>query len=126
RSGRQQLQLAFGLANTALLLTSGYFMAEAVERYRRRANARFLISIAAAGGILFLIVKGIEYSAKVRAGLTLGADTFHTYYWLLTGFHVLHVVIGVILLCVICRRLHPDAKPLEPEDVEAGAVFWHM
>lgn len=125
-AGRQQLQPLFGIANTVFLLVSGYFMAAAMERYRRGGDSRPLIRLGMIGGCLFLILKGIEYSAKVRAGLTLGHDTFITWYWLLTAFHVLHVIVGLILLAVINHRLHPAAVPLEPEDIEAGAVFWHM
>lgn len=125
-AGRQQLQPFFGITNTVFLLVSGYFMAQAIERYRHGQNARPLIRGAMIGGCLFLILKGIEYSGKIHAGLTLGHDTFITWYWLLTVFHVLHVIVGLILLAVIYRRLHPAASQLEPEDIEAGAVFWHM
>ncbi len=126
RTGRQTLQPFFGITNTVFLLTSGYFMAEAVRRYKQGTDARPFIHIAMVGGVLFLILKGIEYSGKIQAGLTLGHDTFITWYWLLTVFHMLHVLIGLILLAVVYRRLHPDAAALEPEDIEATAVFWHM
>ncbi len=125
-AGRQHLQPFFGITNTVFLLTSGYFMAEAVERFKRGANARPFIHIAMIGGVLFLILKGIEYSGKIQAGLTLGHDTFFTYYWLLTVFHMMHVVVGLIILAVLHRRLRPSAKPINREDFEAGAVFWHM
>lgn len=125
-AGRLHLQPAFGITNTVFLLTSGYFMAEAVERFKRGANARPFIHVAMIGGVLFLVLKSIEYHGKIEAGLTLGHDTFFTYYWLLTVFHMLHVLVGLIILAVLYRRLHSAAKPLNPEDFEAGAVFWHM
>lgn len=125
-TGRQHLQPYYGVANTVFLLVSGYFMAAAVERFKRGANSRSFIRIAMLGGCLFLILKGIEYHGKIEAGLTLGHDTFFTYYWLLTVFHVLHVLVGLVILAVLHCRLRPAAKPLEAEDFEAGAVFWHM
>jgi nitric oxide reductase NorE protein len=125
-TGRQHLQPYYGVVNTVFLLVSGYFMAAAVERFKRGANARPFIRIAMLGGCLFLILKGIEYHGKIESGFTLGHDTFFTYYWLLTVFHVLHVLVGLIILAVLHCRLRPAAKPLEAEDVEAGAVFWHM
>lgn len=125
-AGRQHLNPYFGVANTVFLLASGYFMASAVERFKSSANARPFIHCAMVGGFLFLILKGIEYHGKIESGLTLGHDTFFTYYWLLTVFHLMHVFVGLIILAVLHRRLRPAAKPMETEDFEAGAVFWHM
>ncbi len=126
QSGRAHLQPYFGVANTVFLLASGYFMAAAVERFKKGVDARPFIRFAMAGGCLFLILKAIEYSGKIEAGFTLGHDTFFTYYWLLTVFHVLHVLVGLIILAVLHCRLRPSANPLASEDLEAGAVFWHM
>ncbi|MEO8614768.1 MAG: cytochrome c oxidase subunit 3, partial [Luteolibacter sp.] len=97
-AGRQHLQPFFGLTNTVFLLTSGYFMAGAVERFKRGTNARPFIHAAMVGGVLFLVLKSIEYHGKIEAGLTLGHDTFFTYYWLLTVFHMMHVIVGLIIL----------------------------
>ena len=125
-AGRQHLQPYFGVANTVFLLVSGYFMAEAVGRFKHGGNARPCIHIAMVGGCLFLILKAIEYNGKISAGFTLDHDTFFTYYWLLTVFHVLHVLVGLILLAVLQHRLRPNGKPPLSEDFEASAVFWHM
>ncbi|MGJ8642853.1 MAG: cytochrome c oxidase subunit 3 [Luteolibacter sp.] len=126
QAGREHLNSYFGVANTVFLLASGYFMAAAVERFKKGTNARPLIHCAMVGGILFLVLKGIEYHEKIESGLTLGHDTFLTYYWLLTVFHLMHVLVGLIILAVLHRRLRPAAKTMQPEDFEAGAVFWHM
>ena len=126
QSGRQHLNPYFGVANTVFLLASGYFMAVAVERFKSGANARPFIHCAMVGGFLFLVLKGIEYHGKIESGFTLGHDTFFTYYWLLTVFHLMHVIVGLVILAVLHRRLRPAAKTMETEDFEAGAVFWHM
>lgn len=127
KQGREHLNVVYGFTNTAFLLISGFFMATAVERFRKGENARPMILIAMVGGLLFLILKGVEYQGKFASGHVLGYDVFTTYYWLLTVFHVLHVVVGLLLLCVLQRRLRPASKKtLKAEDLEASAVFWHM
>ena len=49
-------------------------------------------------GCVFIAVKVAEYAAKVQAGIGLETDTFFTLYFLLTGFHLLHVVLGIVIL----------------------------
>lgn len=123
---RQHLNPLYGATNTVFLLISGYFMANAVGQFKRGRNARRPVLFSMTGGGLFLILKAIEYREKIEAGLVLGHDTFFTYYWLLTGFHLLHVLAGLVILAVLVRRLHPSAENTNAEDFEAGAVFWHM
>ncbi|WP_245333329.1 cytochrome c oxidase subunit 3, partial [Bradyrhizobium guangdongense] len=52
-------------------------------------------------------------------GVGLETSPFFTLYFLLTGFHLLHVGLGIIILAVVCRR----AGIL---GVETGTAFWHM
>ena len=70
-------------------------------------------------GIVFLVLKGIEYADAAAKGLGTEAHPLYTFYWLLTGFHAAHVAAGVIVLALVAIRLKPD-------QVEAGAQFWHM
>ena len=123
---RQHLNPLYGATNTVFLLISGYFMANAVEQFKRGRNARRSVLFAMTSGSLFLILKAIEYREKIEAGLVLGHDTFFTYYWLLTGFHLMHVRAGLVILAVLVRRLHPSVEKPKAEDFEAGAVFWHL
>ena len=107
--------------NTGVLLTSGYFAALAVVAIRRENVARARAWLAAAGalGLVFLAIKIFEYAEKAEAGIGLETNTFFTLYYLLTGFHLAHVVFGVIILALvgIFARL---------ETIETGTVFWHM
>ena len=114
----------YGAINTVFLLTSGFFMAAAVTQFKSKniEKSTLFIRLSMVGGFLFLCLKTIEYSDKINQGFTLGYDTFFDYYWLLTGFHVIHVLVGLILLFFIQKNL----KNSKPEDVEASAAFWHM
>ncbi|AWB09058.1 copper oxidase (plasmid) [Azospirillum humicireducens] len=123
-AGQAHLNGTLGALNTMVLVTSGYLAARAVAAGRRGAvkQARRTAAVAAAVGSVFLAVKAVEYSATLGAGLTIDSDSFFTLYFLLTGFHALHVVLGiVILLLVACSG--PETLV---ENLETGAAFWHM
>lgn len=125
---RLLLKPIYGMVNTVFLLVSGYFMAASLDQFKRgninRANRLLLFTII--GGGLFLGLKVVEYSEKISHGLTLGYDTFFTFYWLLTSFHVMHVLVGLVILLTFSFRLKNKANPVKLEDFEAGAAFWHM
>ncbi len=123
---RLHLNAAFGAINTLFLLSSGAFMAMSVYQFKQNnyKKTTSFINYAMIGGLLFLILKGFEYYLKIEAGYTLGFNTFFTFYWLLTGFHVIHVLIGLFLLFFIKLGLKKEETLLE--DIEASATFWHM
>jgi nitric oxide reductase NorE protein len=121
---RAALSPAFGLALTVLLVTSGLFAALAVEavRARRVARARgFLVATLVAGG-LFVALKLHDAVALIRGGHHLGVDDFWDAYFLATGFHFVHVVVGLGLLAWVVRVV--ARAPVET--VAAVALFWHL
>ena len=120
-AGQAQLDILLGGVNTMVLITSGWLMALAV---RARADdhpeqARRLTILAMAVGSLFVAVKIVEYGAKLDAGYGLEGDLFFTLYFLLTGFHFLHVLLGLAILGLVAWRN-------SLENLETGAAFWHM
>lgn len=128
-SGQAGLHHGIALANTLILLFGGWWMANVVVHLRQgdRGRARRGTVWAAMCGVAFLVLKGWEYIAKLRQGADLHRDTFHTLYWLLTGFHYLHVLVAVILLWAMVRALGQTKLAAETRDnVEASAIFWHL
>ena len=127
-ASRLLLNPTFGVINTIFLLVSGYFMAESVRFFQKSdlLKTRRNILFALLGGTCFLILKGIEYQGKLAHGLDIRYDTFFTYYWLLTVFHVIHVLAGMAILTFLYVRIKKSAPPLSQDDFEAGATFWHM
>jgi nitric oxide reductase NorE protein len=123
---RLHLNATFGAMNTIFLLTSGFFMATTVHQYHQKdfKKANFFLNITMLGGLLFLILKSVEYYMKIESGNTMGSNSFFTYYWLLTGFHVIHVIVGLMILLFLKRGL--KRSETETEDIEASAAFWHM
>jgi len=128
-TSRQALDLGFGLANTLILLTSGAFMARAVRQGRTLdwAAARTSLWLTTGVGGLFAVSKGIEWGVKISHGIGLTTNEFFTYYFVFTGVHFLHFVIGVAVLAVLIQRC---GKPLPQADkqrwLEAGGAYWHM
>jgi nitric oxide reductase NorE protein len=78
-------------------------------------------------GLLFLGAKALEYQGKAAAGYDLSTDTFFMFYYLLTGFHVLHVLAAVLMLLAIALQARDGrwsrGQAHAPETV---AAFWHM
>ncbi len=123
---RLELNATYGAINTVFLLTSGAFMAAAVQQFKKgmpQKTSKYIVW-AMMGGLFFMVLKGIEYYFKIESGHTLGFNTFFSYYWLLTGFHVIHVFVGLIILTFLKIALQKEKLLLE--DLEAGAAFWHM
>lgn len=115
------LSRLYGGLNTLVLVTSGWFAALAVRNRAEDRIGRARLWLAAAGllGVVFLGVKAIEYAAKIEAGIGLETDTFWTLYFLMTGFHALHVVMGLGILAIVAWKA-------SLENLETGAAFWHM
>lgn len=98
----------------------------AVRRNASTVGARWLLGALACGGG-FVGVKLGEYAQKMASGVDLSTNTFYMFYLFLTGFHFLHVVVGMLALGYLwvktrrgCYGSH-DCHALE-----TGAAFWHM
>ncbi len=116
--------------NTFVLLTSGVTIT--IAHWAILANHRKTMLISqlatAALGVTFLFLQGHEYLiAWLQKGLTLGSGIYGTTFFMLTGFHGLHVTIGTIGLCVILyRMLKRDFNPHNHFAFEAISWYWHF
>ena len=120
-SGQAALDTSLAGCNTIVLVTSGWAAAKgaAAARAEGRRRARSWLLLAMALGGAFVAIKLVEYAHEIGGGIDLETSVFFTLYFLLTGFHLLHVCLGIIILAVVCRRA-------DPVHVETGTVFWHM
>lgn len=128
-AGRASLNQPLALANTIVLLTGGWWMANAVTslEHGKQAHAARWTLAAVASGLAFMGLKSVEWAQKLQHGLGLHHDGFFTYYWLLTGFHFLHVAVAVVILLALHRGIRKGRyTQLDHFDVESGAAFWHM
>lgn len=118
-----------GTINTLVLITSGYFMANSLHQLRDVNNLQSKKStqIAMLLGILFLIIKSIEFYGKISSGIGFTHNTFFTFYWLMTGFHYVHVLFGVGLLAYIQKAISKNKyNSTNTFDVESSATYWHL
>ena len=128
-SSRSKLNAVLGFWNTMLLVTSGYFVALGVRAYEReqwRVSGHFVLG-GSFLGVLFLVLKGVEYSQKIAAGQTTGVNSFFDFYWLLTAFHAAHVVLGLLMLWWAAWKLYRKIPfDVEGLTLKASGVWWHM
>lgn len=125
---RMELNSIYGTINTLFLLSSGFFIANAVHSFKEKEikKSSVFFKWAMLGGVLFLILKSVEYYHKIESGISLETNMFYTFYWLLTGFHFIHVIVGLVVLGWIHHGMIQKDSQTQLEDVEAGAAFWHM
>jgi nitric oxide reductase NorE protein len=129
RAGQAGLDLNLGALNTVILLSGSWCVARGVHALRSArgsAGARWLWG-AAALGTAFLLVKGFEYRQKLSAGHGPESDDFWMFYYLLTGFHFMHVAAAVLIVAAVAFLV--PRRPWGPADTQApetAAVFWHM
>ena len=78
-------------------------------------------------GALFLLMQAYDYSVLIDEGLTMGATTFGTTYFTLTGFHGAHVFGGALMLSVVVYRGMAGQFSRRHHDmVEAVSWYWHF
>jgi len=129
RTGRALLNQPIALANTMILLTGGWCMANGISSLRRghQIQSSRWIAAAIATGLAFLVLKAVEYAEKISHGIGFGDDTFFTLYFLLTGFHFAHVLAAAILLTAMWVGVHRGRYHRDHHlDVESSGIFWHM
>ncbi|OPF91309.1 cytochrome c oxidase subunit 3 family protein [Rhodopseudomonas palustris] len=120
-AGQGQLDPALAAANTLCLVSSGWFAAKASAAARngaRDATWRSTVGACLLGAV-FIAIKLFEYAGEIGRGADIDGNTFFTLYFLLTGFHLLHVALGLAILLGVAWHAHAAA-------VESGTCFWHM
>jgi heme/copper-type cytochrome/quinol oxidase subunit 3 len=114
---------------TALLMASSATVWLAVRSRRRRqaGSARGWIVATLALGTAFLVGQGREYIRLVQQDVTISRDLFGTTFFTVTGFHGLHVLIGLVLLATLLVsgfvwRVEEPRTTL----VENVSLYWHF
>ncbi len=125
-SSRLLLNTTIGAVNTVFLIVSGFCMAQSVAYFKRGSlkKSSLFLKLTMLGGLLFLGLKMFEYFHKIDMGYTMGYNTFFTFYWMLTLFHVIHVLVGLVILVSLQYSLNKSKTTLE--NMESSAAFWHM
>jgi cytochrome c oxidase subunit 3 len=135
----RETDILYGTANTAVLLTSSLTMALAAEGAEAGSAPRvirILLAATAALGCVFLATKGLEYLEDLDKGLwpaagfalaAPGARLFFALYWLLTGVHGLHLIVGIGLVTRLCVIGGRGGTPLRGSpQLQVTALYWHL
>lgn len=135
----KELNTIVGTFNTAILLTSSLTMALSITAIQRKQKALSIffqvITIVLAFG--FMINKYFEWTAKFHHGIYPGSETllskpsgeivFFGLYYVMTGLHGLHVIIGIVLIAVMMRF---TSKEIITSDsyvkLESAGLYWHL
>ena len=118
-----------GTFNTVALLTSSLLVAIAVSRvlHGLRAGVTPLFIGALGLGLAFVVVKAIEWARLFLEGKSVGSGEYFSYYFMFTGIHLGHVVIGLVILArLISITRSPVVSDAQVRFCESGGIFWHM
>lgn len=122
-----------GFVNTLILITSSWFVLKAVEAIKHmvqeQANkyAATWLFAAIVLGSCFLVIKCMEFVDKYEAGINLSTNSFYMFYFILTAFHFLHVLFGlVILFNLYAKTKRGGYNQFNHRGLETGASYWHM
>jgi cytochrome c oxidase subunit 3 len=133
-----QLPLILIAIMTFILITSSGTMAMAVNfAYRgERAVAARLMIITAVFGAMFVCMQAFEWTKLISEGVRpwanpMGAAQFGSCFFMITGFHGMHVTAGVIYLLIVARRIQRGhyergAHGGKYDIVEIAGLYWHF
>lgn len=116
---------------TFLLICSSATMAAAVGAARQEETVKTgrLLGLTVLGGLIFLAMQAYEWTHFIHAGARLasnpwGVPLFSTTFFVITGFHGLHVTAGVIYLTTVALRALQGR--LDADGVETAGLYWHF
>lgn len=123
------LNLTVGVVNTIMLLTSSYLLARAIKTVRVGAalSARPMMWLAVLFGVAFIAGKILEYVQKASSGINDAESEFFMFYFVFTGIHFVHVLVGLVVLTLFIRSI--KVEPLSQRHLralEGGGIYWHM
>ena len=129
-TARADLHALPGVINTLVLLTGGALALAGVRQLARSgeepaAGRWFLAAVLA--GLVFSVIKLVEFAGLFAQGCHLSSSTFHFFYFFLCFIHLAHVWLGMALLLIARRRNSREATPVERLSAwQAAASYWHM
>lgn len=137
----RHLDLSLGTINTVVLISSSLTVALAIHfvRVNKKNLAVLMLLLSVAAALAFLGIKSIEYGHKFAEGAlpgkfyhyeeiqTAGAPMFYAVYFLATGLHAFHVIIGMsVLLWVTWHTARGRFSSEYYTPVELGGLYWHL
>ena len=135
----KELDVVLGTLNTILLLTSSLSVAASISAIQKgqRKLSMYLLVVTMTLGLLFLVNKGFEWGTKIEHGIypnsptllarTKGEILFFGLYYVMTGLHGFHVLVGVCVLSVMLILIAKDKiNRMHFTPLENSGLYWHL
>lgn len=134
-----QLNAFIGTVNTVVLLLSSATVAMSITAVqkgdKRKGVLLILVTLLCAG--VFLVNKYFEWGHKFSIGLYPGSDMmvglkhgyilFFSLYFFMTGLHVLHLVVGSLILTIVMIKIQTGSINSKKHTLlENGGLYWHL
>ncbi len=135
----RELEVLLGTLNTIILLTSSLSMAASIAAMQKgqRKLSTYLLIATMALGLLFLVNKGFEWGTKIEHGIYPNSPTlltrskgevlFYGLYYVMTGLHGLHVLVGIsVLFVMLILMLRKKIGETHFTPLENSGLYWHL
>jgi cytochrome c oxidase subunit 3 len=136
----KELNVTIGAINTIVLLVSSMTIAMSTSSIQKKNKGLtvFLLEVTIILAVIFLINKYFEWGVKFEHGIWPGSEhlindmsngeiLFFGLYFIMTGLHALHIVVGLIIIIVALRRVQNDTVTAgRPVLLENAGLYWHL
>jgi cytochrome c oxidase subunit 3 len=136
----EELNTTIGAINTILLLVSSMTIAMSTStlQYKKKGATQALLIITVVIGVIFLVNKYFEWGVKFEHGIYPGSEhllndfsqgeiLFFGLYFVMTGLHALHIIIGLIIILVASYRIHKGTvNENRAALLENAGLYWHL
>ncbi len=135
----QELNVILGTLNTVILLTSSFSVAAAITAIQKGQSklSIYLLTATIILGLVFLVNKGFEWGTKIEHGIypnspillarPKGEILFFGLYYVMTGLHGLHVLVGICVLSVMSILIAKERiGPAHFTPLENSGLYWHL
>jgi cytochrome c oxidase subunit 3 len=127
--GMPRLPVLLAGFNTAVIALSSLALLRATRALRAddAGGVRRNLALAAALGSAFLVLQVVQWSTLFAAGLSFAGTTYGTTFYVLTGAHAAHAIVGVVwLLWMSLGQRTPRVAERGRRAIEAGSMYWHF
>jgi cytochrome c oxidase subunit 3 len=136
----EELNTTIGAVNTVLLLISSMTIAMSTSalQLKKKGATLALLTVTVILGIVFLVNKYFEWGIKFEHGIWPGSEhllndfsqgeiLFFGLYFVMTGLHALHIIIGLAIILVAAWRVHKGTvNEKRAALVENAGLYWHL
>ncbi len=118
-----------GAINTLVLFTSSLMaaLAQGAARHENSSQAKQYLGLTALLGALFLLIKAFEYARDFHEGFTPRAALFWSFYYVMTGLHVLHLFAGLVVIVGLTFFITPHTPgSWSQRKLKYVCLYWYF